>query len=254
MKDIRPSINFNNHFNWRILRVPGLLSLMILSIFMLLLLMPTAHANESYRFDLLWPNLEQPWYFDNPNDVAIGPDGLVYVADSGFDRIQVFSADGEFIRSWGNEGAGDGEFSFPSGIAVSTSGEVYVVDTGNNRIQVFDTNGIFKRKWGGFGAEDGQFSSPNGIAVSTSGEVFVTDTGNNRIQVFDISGILKRKWGREGSGDGEFSNPNGIAISDSGSVYVVDGLISVSKSLTRMAYLRANGGTNLGIYSLHLLK
>ena len=39
--------------------------------------------------------------FNFPSDVAVAPDGTVYVADWGNHRIQRFSADGTFLSTWG---------------------------------------------------------------------------------------------------------------------------------------------------------
>lgn len=62
---------------------------------------------------------------------------LVYVSDNGNERVQVFTFDGNFVRSLGPKGSGDGQFSSPRGIAVSAAGEVAVADCGNQRIQVW---------------------------------------------------------------------------------------------------------------------
>ena len=61
--------------------------------------------------------------------MAISPDGLLYVSDTGHQRIQVFGANGEFLRNWGNQGSGEGQFADPGAITVSASGLVYVADT-----------------------------------------------------------------------------------------------------------------------------
>jgi DNA-binding beta-propeller fold protein YncE len=66
--------------------------------------------------------------------VAVGAGGHVYVADSSNNRIQEFDATGNFVRWWGSEGSGDGQFSTPNGVAVDGTGQVYVADSGNNRI------------------------------------------------------------------------------------------------------------------------
>jgi 3',5'-cyclic AMP phosphodiesterase CpdA len=146
----------------------------------------------------------------------------VFVADCGYDQIQKFDADGNFISKLGVKGTGDGEFHDPRGIAVDSSGYVYVADSGNDRIQKFDSNGNFITKWGSCGGGDGEFIYPQGIAVDSSAYVFVTDTWNHRIQKFDADGNFISKWGVEGTGDGEFHYPCGIVVDSSGNVYVAD--------------------------------
>jgi len=59
------------------------------------------------------------------------------VSEYGNDRIQVFDPQGKFLRKWGSEGNGDGEFSQPQGLAIDSDGDVYVSDQGNHRILVF---------------------------------------------------------------------------------------------------------------------
>ena len=55
---------------------------------------------------------------------------------------------GLFVRAWGSEGSGEGEFNRPSGVAVSGGGEVLVCGSDNHRVQVFGLDGSFKRAWG----------------------------------------------------------------------------------------------------------
>ena len=67
--------------------------------------------------------------------------GNVYVADWRNDRIQKFSAGGEFLKAWGGSDAEDGEFNRPSGLAVDANGVLYVADWGNERVQVLTQDG-----------------------------------------------------------------------------------------------------------------
>ena len=89
---------------------------------------------------------------------------------------------GTFVRQWGTQGGGEGQFNQPVGVAVS-GGEVFVSDLGNHRIQVFGLDGSFVRQWGTEGAGEGQFVGPSCVAVSGE-EVIVCDRSNNRIQIF----------------------------------------------------------------------
>ncbi|MDP3179883.1 MAG: NHL repeat-containing protein, partial [Spirochaetaceae bacterium] len=61
--------------------------------------------------------------FYQPNRLAVGPQGRIFVADLGNNRVQVLNQDGSFAAAWGNSapvaGSGAGEFSRPMGVAIS---------------------------------------------------------------------------------------------------------------------------------------
>jgi DNA-binding beta-propeller fold protein YncE len=163
-----------------------------------------------------------PGEMSAPHGVAVDETtGSVYVADLGNDRIQKYTLNGGYQKSWGSEGTLDGEFDGPHAVAAA-QGEVFVVDLGNNRVQVFDEDGTFLRKWGSFGTGNGQFDAPQAIAVGPAGLVFVADTKNHRVQRFSPEGSFQMKWGVEGSADGQFMSPLGIHVTAEGSVLVSD--------------------------------
>jgi hypothetical protein len=74
-----------------------------------------------------------------PVSVAVGSDGLVYVADDWGSRVQVYSPLGEYLTTiGGNWGPGAGDMRWTRGVAVDTAGNVYVSDPGfGQRIQKF---------------------------------------------------------------------------------------------------------------------
>jgi len=167
--------------------------------------------------------------FVNPRGVAIGPDGLIYVADSGNNRIQVFDQDGNFLLKWGDPGSEPGQFNEPWGIAVASDGTVFVTDTWNHRIQSFTPTGQLLNSFGTFvnvqhdaQAEPGNFWGPRDIAIDAEGNLYVTDTGNKRVQKFTPDGQFLQAWGGGGIIPGSFEEPVGIDIDAQGNIYVAD--------------------------------
>ena len=182
----------------------------------------SAASMAEVRFERLWPQLLQPWYFNEPRAVATAFDGSLYVADTGNHRIQVFAADGAFVRQWGSFGTDPGQFSRPAGIATSPDGTIYVVDTGNHRIQAFTPEGVFLRQWGTQGDDNGEFDQPHGIAVTSDRRVVIADSNNHRIQVFSATGDFLRQWGNNGQEEGFFNEPYDLSVSPDGSLFVVE--------------------------------
>ncbi len=165
--------------------------------------------------------------FNAPYVVVLNSNGQAFVSEgyvsSGYNhRIQVFEADGTFVRKWGSYGPGDAQFKWPFGLVVTTNGQIFVADRDNNRIQVFEADGTFVRQWGSAGSGDGQLNYPTGLALTPDGRVVVGDYHNNRIEVFEADGTFVRKWGSFGSGDGQFKSPAGMAVGPDGRVYVAD--------------------------------
>lgn len=71
------------------------------------------------------------------SDVAVGPDGRVYVADLGHHQVVVYARQGTFLTRWGEYGTAPGAFSSPKSIAVDADGNVFVTEIGVDRIQKF---------------------------------------------------------------------------------------------------------------------
>ncbi|MBU0490684.1 MAG: TIGR03663 family protein [Chloroflexi bacterium] len=158
--------------------------------------------------------------FNAPKGMALGPDGNLYVTDSGNHRIQVFDAQGKFVRAWGQQGTNPGEFQEPWGVAVAQDGTVYVADTWNYRIQIFDAQGTYKDAW--TQTPTLGFYGPRDLAIDKDGNVFITDTGNKRIVKFSPAGEVLGDWGTPGTWEGQFNEPVGIAIGPEGDIYVAD--------------------------------
>ena len=87
-------------------------------------------------------------HFNGPTDMAFLPNGHVFIADGyGNRRVIHFDDQGRFVRQWGEEGTGPGQFALPHSIAIDSEQRVYVADRNNARIQVFDTQGELLAVW-----------------------------------------------------------------------------------------------------------
>ncbi len=86
--------------------------------------------------------------FRQPTDVTWDRAGNAYISDGYINsRVAKVSKDGDWIKSWGSKGKGDGQFDTLHTIASDNQDNIYVGDRNNRRVQVFDTDGNFKRKF-----------------------------------------------------------------------------------------------------------
>ena len=159
--------------------------------------------------------------FSEPNAVAVDPSGNIWVADSGHNRVLEFNKERKYVRQFGSEGSGEGQFRGIGGIATDASGDVYV--TGSSRVQEFSPSGAYLRQFGSPGSGNGQFLYPSGIAVDSSGNVWVLDTFNYRVQEFSPSGAYLGQFGSKGTGNGQLGWASGLAFSG-GNLYVAEQL------------------------------
>jgi YD repeat-containing protein len=164
---------------------------------------------------------------DDPNDVALAPDGTVWVVDSRNDRVQHFSAEGEFLDKFGSTGTGDGQFRWPVSVAIDSEGDIWVGDMNNDRVQQFDEDGEFLSKFGSSG--EGQIRYSRSLAIDANDHIWVADAGDHVIKEFNQQGEFIKQIGRKPGQDGflppnseSLGQPLGVDIAPNGDVWVAD--------------------------------
>jgi uncharacterized membrane protein/sugar lactone lactonase YvrE len=171
--------------------------------------------------------------FYGPRGLAIGPEGDLYVTDTGNKRVLVFDQSGTFKRKIESgvapgKTAPDykfdlpGEMNEPMGITVDSSGNVYVADRDNHRIQKFDNTGKAVAQWPvpdkGYD-NNGSYPEPF-LAVDTAGNVYSTLPVLQKIAKFGPTGQLLGDKDKEGATT--LTRPTGLTLAPDGSIYIVD--------------------------------
>jgi len=195
--------------------------------------------------------------FYNPQAVAVGANGSLYVVDSFGNTVRkiarvganwvVTTIAGNPAESGTNDGINsNAQFNAPGGIAVGTSGKLYVADTDNftiRQITPVGTNWVVTTIAGDAevnGSIDGtngnaQFWNPSGITVDAAGNVYVADTDNRAIRkltpvgtnwvvttIAGTAGIGNAGFADGTNGAAQFGSPQSIAVDNFTNLYVAD--------------------------------
>ena len=169
--------------------------------------------------------------FNNPVDVALGRDGVLYVLNRAgsdvelrmlYKRVTMCTLDEDYLGEFSSGGTEDGQLMWPAAITIDAEGNVYISDEALHRISIFDAQGRFLGKWGVRGSGVGMFDRPAGLVFDQDQHLLVVDGLNNRIQRYTKDGRFLGEWGKGGHGPGELNLPWGIAVDRAGAVYVAD--------------------------------
>ena len=179
--------------------------------------------------------------FNLPVDLALGPDGVAYVANRGSESISNVpwnrtgvgqrisrlttgqeAGEEKYLGEFSRYGDKEGQLIWPAGITTDNQGNLYVTDEWLNRISIFDKEGNFLRCWNTVQSGDSEPNGASGIAIDASGTLFVTDGRSHKVRKFDTAGKFLGGWGTQGGGEGELNAPWGITVDVQGYVYVAD--------------------------------
>lgn len=199
-----------------------------------------------------------PERFTDPNDVVVGPDGSIYVAEShgaqfqdeksanSVSRISKFAPDGTFIMSFGEWGFEDGQMRSPHSLAFDSQGRLFVADRGNRRIQIFDQQGSHLDTWYQFSRISGLFIGDDDTLFAIDSEsdsnynpgwrkgLRVGDARTGEVKYFVPEHVSERPSGMGGFG----SMGEGVTVDVDGNVYAgeVGPVQGVTKFIPRLMH------------------
>ena len=189
-------------------------------------------------------------FLNAPRGVAVAANGVLYIADSGNNRVRRVDADGS-INTIAGDGIGisigtggpaeEASLGDPRGLAITPGGDPIVgevsghivrrIDLSSGNIVAFAGRDIPGYGGDGRAAPDANLSGPVGIAADALGNVWIAERFNHRVRQVDAGGIITTAAGsfQVGySGDGEpattaaLNGPEGVAVDGRGRLFIAD--------------------------------
>jgi DNA-binding beta-propeller fold protein YncE len=159
--------------------------------------------------------------FDEPNDLAFGANGEVYITQGhgkGDNVVHKFTANGDHVKTWGGTGKEKGQFNQPHSIVINGKGLLYIADRSNQRIQVFDGDGNYLR-------ETHHAGTPCGLAMCNDQRHMMMAHGHaGKIMKLDDECNVLGITGSQGKGPNQYGEAHYIALDHNEDIYVGDTL------------------------------
>lgn len=155
-----------------------------------------------------------------PRAITIDEQDQIYIVDMTA-RIQVFTPDGEFIRSWQTPVHTNGR---PTGLATDRHGNIVVADTHYYQVLIYSPEGKLLDWIGGTeGTKLGEFAWVTDCVEDSQGNRYISEYGEcDRIQKISADKTFLKEWGGHGSEPGQFIRPQGMSVDENDNLWVTD--------------------------------
>lgn len=152
--------------------------------------------------------------------ITVGPDGSVYVSDSGNARVQVFTPQGRFLHEFGSYGFRADQFQIPFDLVVDRSGNVYLVDDQRQTVSKLTPSGTLVWQIGGgsSGRDPDLVGNFHLVMIDVHDRLVVANDNAGRILYLDGNGHTVDAFG--GSGLLSEYGPCDVTVDDLGDTYV----------------------------------
>jgi streptogramin lyase len=174
-----------------------------------------------YVVDSTWPRKPDHITWGQMPGVAVDTQDRIYIFNRAQPAVQVYQADGAFLRAWDIEDVGGAH-----GIRIGPENSVWTTDIKNHVVRKYNPEGKLLLTFGELGRagnDERHFDRPTDVAVLPNGEVYITDGyGNRRVIHFDAEGRYINQWGEAGSKPGQFALPHSIVADSQNRLYVAD--------------------------------
>jgi hypothetical protein len=159
-----------------------------------------------------------------PLGMDIDPDGNIYLADTGNNRILKCNRRGELRREAGGFGFDKQQFDRPVDIWAGNGLDVFVVDYNNQRLERYDKDLNYIASYYSDEVQPAslQFGYPAAVGFSTNGEIFLADHEFNRVLRIDSFGKPKSSFGDFNWGEGRLARPAKILLTARQKIFVSD--------------------------------
>ena len=188
---------------------------------------PAVPVNDKYVVNKAWAQLPAGMTWDaSTSSIAADGKGNVVVLVRTKPFFRVFTRDGKFVKTWGDDPA---MFKEAHSVMFDRDGFIWATDATGHVVYKFSADGKLLMTLGKMGvagdnASHDTFNRPNTVAIAPNGDIYICDGYvNSRIVHFSKDGkFIRIIGGQKGAEPGQLQLPHGVVLDSKGRIIVAD--------------------------------